>query len=312
MTTFLKKIGILALTLVGIFIILNGIHATYNDDPPHYRLQYQEVVKNNGLYNGAIIGTSQATYGIKPSMIDSKNLHFFNFALNGSSPDFYLKWYTHFFTKHHSNIDYWILSADHYFLSGKGWRSLEHDSEYLPDSTYMNLLFKSPDLDKSVLIYNRIPLLKYRSRTKDAIGLKQSKFMYINESYDKGFISIKNRFTKKKLGRSPDFDSKLSENSTNQFIRLIDLISKSGSKILIIIPPEFRLKPEEYKETKLFLNELSDNKKIPLIDFNSSEYTSFFDDESLFVDTNHLSGKGSMILGQLLNQALNRDKSIFR
>lgn len=312
MKKFLNKTGVFAVIIVFIFTILNVFQWVYNDDPPHYRLQYQEVAKNNDVYNGVIIGTSQATHGIRPSMIDSKDIQFYNFSLNGSSPEFYLKWYTHFFTENYSKVDYWIISVDNYFLSGDGWRKFEQDSEYFPNKTLTELIFEHNDLDKSLLISNRIPLLKYRSRMKEVIGLKKSNYLFLAEEYDKGYISLENRVVRADLKRSDNFRVELSEKSMRQFEKLIDLISKTGAKIIFVIPPEFDLKPEHYSDTKLFLDQISDQKGIPLLDFNNANYQAQFSQDSLFTNLNHLNKKGSKVLGQLLNKALYQNEGVIR
>lgn len=152
------------LTLLIIFISINIFQSHFNDDYPHYKLQYSETTNITSSYNGIIIGTSHATHSIRPSYLDSTGISFYNLSLNGSNPEFYLNWYSEIFEKYHPKIKYCIISVDNYFIANKGYRELEQDSEYFPIGTTVDLFFSNKNINKTALFLNSFPALKYRTR----------------------------------------------------------------------------------------------------------------------------------------------------
>lgn len=304
MKRFIKHIAWIS-TIIGLlFLALNTFLSTYNDEPPHYRLQYQETLNQNGNYNGIIIGNSNATHSIRPSQLDTLDIRFFNLALNGATQNFYLNWYNDVFVKHHPKVNYWIISADHYFVT-RNERLLTNDSEYLPFKSFWKFLIEDNDYNKRDLIINRIPLLKYRSRVKGSLNKNtQGKYKFLIEDYDRGYISLEKISRSNNLPEQNHIKRKVSKKAEENFIKLIDRISQDGSKLVFVIPPEYNISENQYKDHKDFLTKLSLERDIPLFDFNDEIYRELLNKRENFCDLIHLNKKGSLILSNLLRKEL--------
>ena len=85
---------------------------------------------------------------------------------------------------------------------------------------------------------------------------------------------------------------------------MINRLSESDSKLVLIIPPEFDLKQNLYKNNKEFLTTLSLEKNIPLYDFNDKAYSELLNKKENFCDRNHLNKKGSTVFSDLLRKEL--------
>lgn len=306
MKKFLSRTSLFTLILTFCVILLNVFHKNYNDDPPHYLLQYQESCNVSSSYNGVILGTSQATHGIRPSLIDSEGVKYFNLAFNGSSPEFYVDWYNHIFSKHHPKIDHWIISIDNYFLSGKGWRKLEQDSEYIPFHILEEVILGENTLDKKMLIQNRIPMIKHRSALKRNLDFKKSKYYFMFEDYDSGYLSLERSQKSELLEGNSTYKARIDTKSKQDLVELIRYISSSNTRITLIIPPEFKL--SEYGATLAISEEFSMKFNLQLVDFNDARFANHFSSVELFCDHNHLNKLGSRVLSDLLAEELAKDR----
>jgi hypothetical protein len=310
MVKFVKNIAWLSTVVFLLFLTLNIFLSQYNDDPPHYRLQYQESLSQTSDYNGVIIGNSKLTHSIRPSKLDTLDIKFYNLALNGATQHFYFDWYKDLFIINHPKVDYWIISADAYFLSGSG-REVEKDSEYFPFKYFWNLLIEDNGYHKKDLIANKIPLLKYRSRIKESFNDNtQGFYKFLVEDYDRGYISLE-RIDNPVFHGSKNVKLQITKYNQEKFKNLINRLSESDSKLVLIIPPEFDLKQNLYKNNKEFLIKLSLEKNIPLYDFNDKAYSELLNKKENFCDRNHLNKKGSMVFSDLLRKELyNNERTI--
>ncbi len=289
--------------LILVFLALNIFLSKHNDEPPHYRLQYQESLNKNSIYNGAIIGNSNATHSIRPSKLDTLDIRFYNFALNGGTQNFYSDWYNDLFVINHPKIDYWIISADHYFIT-RNERNFTSDSEYFPVKHFWSLLIGDNEYDKKNLIANKIPLLKYRSRVKGSLNKNtQGKYKFLIEDFDRGYISLEKK-NNIDISGPKIIKEKISIEAKEHFIKLINRISEHGSKLVFVIPPEYNLSEEQYKDHKKFLTKLSLEKNIPLYDFNEKKYHEILHRRENFTDLIHLNKKGSLLFSNLLREKL--------
>ncbi|MCB0410733.1 MAG: hypothetical protein KDD29_10975, partial [Flavobacteriales bacterium] len=110
MNKFLREFGIFFLTILIIVILINyRLGKNYYN---HYELQYQEIVQQKKKTDFIILGTSHATHGVRPDVLDSLGYGFYNFAMNGSSPEFYWNWYVNIFAPYHPKPKYCIWATD--------------------------------------------------------------------------------------------------------------------------------------------------------------------------------------------------------
>ncbi|MBQ4354543.1 MAG: hypothetical protein IJC71_06585 [Clostridia bacterium] len=97
----------------------------------HYYGQYYELFNN--VYNAdtLFIGTSHASHGVNPLYIEENfpNRSFFNFALNGSVPSYYLNWYNILKREANYPIPRTVIYCVDWFMFDTGWlwRRISYD-----------------------------------------------------------------------------------------------------------------------------------------------------------------------------------------
>jgi hypothetical protein len=306
MKRFLLGITSFSGIILVIIFLLNQFQRYFNNEPPHYKLQYQETTNSKSTYNGIIIGNSQATHSIRPSLLDTSNLKFFNLALNGSSPTFYIEWLENLFIDNHPKIHYWIITTDFNFVSDEGWRKFEQDSEYFPLNDFLKILVKSNELNNKLLITNRLPFIKYKSRISESFKTNQGPYEFAINDYDRGYISL-TRNDKVNFNNTLDFERKLSAESKVKFLELIDKISDLEGKIVFVIPPEYNLDSIQYVDLKDYLLTVSQERGIPLFDFNETRYKTSLNKDENFVDFIHLNQRGSQLYSAILRKTINHE-----
>src|SRR5436190_16329571 len=135
MKKFLKEFGIFCFVILVIVLVIN--YCFGKRYYTHYELQYREAVGHSKKIDCIILGTSHGTHGIRPEVLDSLGLGFYNFAMNGSNPEFYWNWYTNVFAPSHPRPKYCIWATDWFLFDTVWlWRQFEQDSEYFPDSVF--------------------------------------------------------------------------------------------------------------------------------------------------------------------------------
>jgi len=304
MKKFIRQLSLFFAIIFTILLSINTFQSHYNNEPPHYKLQYAETANSQSQFNGVIIGTSQATHGIRPTQLDTLNNKYYNLALNGSTPDFYIKWINNIFKISHPKVNYWIISTDLHFLSGIGWRDFEQDSEFFPFKNFWEMLLNNKTLDKKLLISNRLPLLKYRGRILKSFKKNHGPYEFILSDYDRGYITLKRNDTVD-FDKDINFKRTITDEAKAKYIELIDSLSTLGGKIVIIIPPEYNLLSDKYVNAKEFLELLSKERGIPFYDFNDEVFDEKLQRTENFVDLYHLNGKGSKIFSSILKKELN-------
>lgn len=112
---------------------METFYQTYkNRENYHYYGQYYEMFNN--VYNAdtIFIGTSHAAHGINPSYFEEEysDRSFFNFALNGSVPSFYVDWYEIFKNEAGYPIPDTVVWCVDWFMCDTGWlwRRITFDS----------------------------------------------------------------------------------------------------------------------------------------------------------------------------------------
>lgn len=302
MIKFIKRTSLFASLLVMLFVGMNLFQGEYNNEPVHYRKQYDALIQNQNNFNGIILGTSHATHAIQPTILDHSGIRFYNFALNGSDPQFYLHFWEHFVQDIAGDVEYCILSVDNYFLAGKSWRKFEQDAEYFPDSTFLDILF-DPQYDATMLLANRFPAIKYRTRLLNSLRLEIGDERYLADDYDRGYIPYELPYDSKIFVKNNHANVPISDVQAQRFIQLITQILAKEIKIVFVMPPEYDLQRQEYQGLKDLMFRLSDRYDIPFLDYNNDS-TSTLNQRRYFNDKVHMNHVGSQAFSTELAQKL--------
>jgi len=308
MKKFLAELG-------GLFLIILLLAAIINYDfgknyYNHYELQYREIAEQKKAIDGIILGTSHGTHGIRPEVLDSLGIRFYNFSMDGGNPKFYWNWYTNIFAPNHPRPAYCIWATDWFLFDTVWlWRQYEQDSEYFPDSVfYANL--KSAEYDRRSLILNRIPFTKYKSY-KDIPNLfrQYDESQFIISKYKDGFlpywpkkiVRFKNRY----INKLKD-NYKISSWQQHFFENLVQRMTSDGIKVILINTPEYGSKNEEYKKIIAlnYLDSFAQKNGLPFLNYNLGNRCPINDDKDLFTDWGHLNDKGSELFSVILRKDL--------
>lgn len=309
MRTFITHIIVFITVVLLIFVCLNIIVGKYNTDPPHYKLQYAEAINSTSDMNCIILGTSKATHGIRPSLINTSAMKCYNFAYNGGNPEFYVKWYDNIFSRYHPMPKYCIIAYDWFFLeTGWMWRKYEQDSEYFPFDVFVGHLIGSDSYDMKTLFFN-IPIFKYRS-LKDLAMLFFNNQNLIFKDYDNGFIAYQVPYYEKNyihpLTQKP-FTCNTCDVQKRYFEELIGKFQSQGIQVVFVNTPEFGLKKEHYKKIEeiQYFCRLAKKLNIPQLNYNIERRTSINENVKYFNDWCHLNAAGSYEFSKMLKEDLN-------
>lgn len=100
----------------------------------HYYGQFYEMFEQVENANVLFLGTSHTAHGLNPLYVEKENpdYSFFNFALNGSNPQYYLDWYKVFKESGYNTPDMIVFCVD-WFMCDDGWLWRRIDFDDSPD-----------------------------------------------------------------------------------------------------------------------------------------------------------------------------------
>ena len=190
----------------------------------HYDGQFQEIFEKRVNADYIFIGTSHVTHGVTPEEFEKSGKKFFNFALNGATPSYYVWWYNDVFKPDKYVKPKAIIMGVDWFMFDSDWlwRRPEYDYQYI-----MNRVPKDPpgadnsgssanqnsntaalkytgkwyDVDALMTyITNRFPVFSSREKFID-IFLPENKN---NNNADTAFVPAQKEKTQKAYRITPD------------------------------------------------------------------------------------------------------------
>ncbi|MFK8103653.1 MAG: hypothetical protein AB8G15_14060 [Saprospiraceae bacterium] len=305
MKTFLFRLLTFVTFLAVLLLGLNIFQSKYNLDPPHYARHYQELYQVETKSNAIIIGASHAVHGIRPSLLQTENFQFYNFALNGAGPQFYLKWYEDLFSKQYPKPKVCFYAVDWFMFNEDWlWRNFEADSEYFAADLFINCL-RSKELNRTALLQNRLAFFKYRKQLLSALSFKTENLAFPVKAYDRGFIPFKTAFKEKNFVYEEDVEMLVSSfDEKKALISLLEKMQAAGIQIIFVMPPEYQLTAEIYQSPPaLFLDSLAEVLTIPYLNFNTNLRSDTINSEiTNFSDWGHLNAEGSFKFSSALRK----------
>ena len=308
MKKFLREFGLFCLIILALALVIN--YCFGKRYYTHYELQYKEILENSKKIDCIILGTSHGTHGIRPEVLDSLGLGFYNFAMNGSNPEFYWNWYTNVFAPNHPRPKYCIWATDWFLFDTVWlWRQFEQDSEYFPDSVFYAAV-KNPAYNRQSLILNRIPFTKYKSY-KDLPNLfrRYDESQFIISKYKDGFLPYWPAKVEKYKDR---FNNKLknyytiSARQQQIFEKLVKRMKDDGIQPIFVNIPEYGSQKADYEKITAFhyLDSFAIKNNIPFLNYNLEKRTYISDKKELFADWGHLDDRGSWEFSMILRKDL--------
>ncbi len=284
---------------------INKFQADYNPTPEFYKLQYEAAQNTTPPFEGIIIGNSQPACSMRPSVLDSSGISFYNFSLPAAGPEFYYRWYNEVFRRNQPSPHYciisiaWTMFDDHMYF-----RKLEQDSEYFTFGLFLKTLLNPTDYNLKDAFFNRFPFIKFRKSIKESLKFQKGRENYLMNTYDRGYTTYERPYD-----RNLFYVNKRWEIDTEPVIYFTKLVTQmvfEKVKIIFVLPPEYGIEPEFYKKSGalLIVNKLSKKFEIPFLNFNTDLRTYVNEDVIFFSDWRHMNGKGSMIFSKQLTKEL--------
>jgi lysophospholipase L1-like esterase len=308
MGKFIRTILFFFLFFGAVVWALNDWMGKNNNEPEHYRKQFEEVVHRTFDADGIIIGNSHAVHGIRPSILDRTGIRFYNLSLNGSNPSYYLHWYEEFFLRHYRKPKYVIYAVDFFSFSYKmSYRTLEDDSEYLPFVDVTRLMLLPGKFNAEKIIMNRFPLLKNGKAVIERKKKLHQDTFWRPEQYDRGFAAYETPVEASSF-LVPHLPAELIDEAKeiNAFNLLIDRIIADGTKVIFVVLPENGIAKDEYASSTAIAHfqKVAAKHRIPMLNFNTALRSGLNEDRSNFNDWVHLNPKGSKAFSEMLADAL--------
>lgn len=289
------------------FSIINIFQSQYNATPEFYKLQYYDVQKSSTHFEGIIIGSSRSVCSIRPSILDSSGITFYNFALPAANPKFYYQWYNILFRDNHPAPQYCIIGFNWYlFDSHILSRRFEQDAEFFSHFLFLKTLLGINEFNKKDAVVNRYPVIKFRKSIVRSLNFQKGNINNPISTYDRGYNSSESSYNPKKF-----LVIKQCEIEPCQvicFIKLIQQMVAEKVKIILVMPPEYGFEPGFYERSRslFIINKISKKYHIPVLNFNTDLRSYINDDINFFSDWQHMNGKGSMVFSRQLTKELYR------
>ena len=310
MKKFLTDLFLFSAIVVLLALGINWLVRTYNDEPVNFSKHYDELLDGEVNANAIVIGSSHGVHAVRPTLLNTDTYSFYNFALNGANPRFFLHWYRNLFKPFYTKPTYCIYTVDWFIFNEFWlWRNFEQDSEFFPWSVFYNSYISDNHFNKSSLIANRFPLLKYRSLDdlSKAFNLRKGDPRYPEEGYDKGFIPYKIEYDELLFQHSPvDVNSKIFEAQQRCFEELINIFQQADIKLIFLFTPEYGISAEEYAsiETMKVIYTLAEKYEVPVLNYNTDQRSKINDNHNNFSDWGHMNASGSRLFSSVLKEDL--------
>ena len=269
-----------------IFSTLELIFKNTIPSADRYKWQYEELFSPTVKADIVIFGTSKSVRGINPKLIENNNISVYNFALNGSNPEFIFKWYNKFFKKYYPKPKLVIFEIN-WLMFNEKWmsRNIEQDSKYFPTSDYLNEIFISAE-NKVTTFFNRYYIL---NRSFGTGGI-------IDSTYN-GYTPL--AYNMENFKPISDFKPFNPNRQQKFFDMLLETFNKDNLDVIFVMLPE-RINPRlpSYsivKENKDYIEEKIEK-------YVYLNYHNEFDNDSLFSDWGHLNIRGAKILSELMKK----------
>jgi hypothetical protein len=271
----------------------------------HYELQYKEIFSPQVRADTVIFGASSACHGINPYYLEDGGSRVYNFAYDGASPSFLLKWYNQVFRRYYSKPKLIILGVSWFIFDDTIlWRTFEHDSEYWPLNLFIRELF---DLSNraDTLVFNRFFSLKEKRKFEYLVRKKPDDLAFAMEKFYKGYLPIKGVVSP---GSKPIIEGRIFDRQVNDLKALLRQIKKDRIKLVLVCLPDFIPGREatNFKESICMLEQVAEENQVPLLNYNAEEFSYINGSGRFFSNWSHLNEAGNIEFIKLFKSDLQK------
>lgn len=183
-------------------------------------------------------------------------------------------------------------------------RHFEQDAEFFSSGVFLNALFGNNNYNKTMLIENRFPVLKYRDKILHEI-VKHDYNTFPVSKYKDGFMPFEIKMDVKEF--YPD-SQVLKKDWMMKFENMVSLVHEDGIKIIFVVAPTYNLDARVYADLPVYkyFDSLASVYSIPVLNYNRDKRSPINADKSLFVEGSHLNYSGSVAFSNLLKTDLEK------
>lgn len=290
----------------------------YNTPDVHYIGQFNEIYSQNIKADVIILGTSHANRAVNPYWLEQgSTLKYFNFAMDGACPSYYLDWWEQVFVPSGYPTPSLIIYSVDWFMFDSGWlwRRIEQDYKYMRNTDSVNGSGSASKLEldwsniDSVLtaVFNRVPVIYARDRIFEMFGTPapviSEKDLKIEDCpYYNGQIAITGNYD----GAKTVANCTPSDNEIEDFKKLLDIWKDKGIPVLFLMVPEYLdgRRARLYEDQVELLRETASGYNIDFINYNDEHLTKFSRSAEYYYDWGHMNRDGSTEYSKLLHDDL--------
>lgn len=308
---FVKLAAVLTITA---YVFLAAEKKAAGAGADFYGHQYNEIYDQAVKANIAVIGTSHVTHGFNPKFIEKPGRRYFNFALNGSNPAFYLEWYREVFKKSYVKPEVMIIGVDWFgFDENWLWRRFENDRKYMREKiTFKKLLgdvfapvktisitgeasesIPTPDI-MVTRVMNEFVFFANRGSLDKIFSEKPADGEFLMSTFYKGFVCYHINTTYP-VGEVQHPAAANLKSAEENFLTLLDEIEADGIKIIFLTTPEYTPGRENtgIKAEIEHLHAIADERGIPYFEYIFERASDFNTNPEYFWDWGHMNGVGA-------------------
>ncbi len=298
----------------------------------HYKGQFNEIYSQNIKADVMILGTSHANRAINPYWLEQGSylldenigyLSYFNFAMDGACPSYYLDWWEQIIIPSGYPLPKLVIFSVDWFMFDHNWlwRRIEQDYMYMQTPPSQNDgtndknnffdLFEDInwfDTENTLTtLFNRIPLIYARDRIFEMFSEPQTEApkdaLKIEDCpYYNGQIAI-----------AGNYDGKLSiatcfsfEEEIEDFKKLLDIFEENNIPFMFLMVPEDlnARRARQYDENIELLNSIAAEYDIDFINYNEENLTYLSLSSDYYYDWGHMNWNGSTLFSKMLAEDL--------
>lgn len=294
---------------VVIFSAINILQSYNNNQPVQNKLKYSVINNPSKNFDGIIMGSSHVALSIKPKLLKNTNISFYNFAFNGSNPEYNYKWYDNLLKDKQNQVKYCVIGIDWFMFDSYALqRKFEQDSEYFKISLFLKLLFSINNIDKKQLILERFPFIKYRKEIISSLEGQSGDPFFPIQTYDNGYIAFQPIFDSTTYIANAKFN--IDKIQVYYLKKLISNLITNKIKIIFVMTPEYNISPTLYKRMKSLeiINLIAEKYNIPILNFNTTLRSNINDNINYFSDWGHMNNEGAKVFSIFLSKEINKIK----
>lgn len=285
----------------------------YNTPDVHYIGQFNEIYSQNIKADVIILGTSHANRAVNPYWLEQgSDLKFFNFAMDGACPSYYLGWWEQVFVPSGYPMPKLVIFSVDWFMFDHDWlwRRIEQDYKYMrpTDGKEKPAEPEIKDIDSFLtVLFNRVPVIYARDRIFDMLTepepvLTDSELKIEDCPYYNGQIAIEGSYD----GRRTTASCKFYDNEISDFRKLLDIFKGLEIPVLFLMVPEYLdgRRARMYEDGVALLRDIAAEYGIDFINYNEEYLTDFSLSPEYYYDWGHMNRQGSTEHSKLLRADL--------